>query len=444
MKQHDLGGLVRNLMTGLVCFLWFFALPVFAFEKSEASGHQGKPEADIPFDEIRVFADIFARIKRDYIESVEGKVLMENAIHGMLARLDPHSAYLSVDEYKELHEGTTGKFGGLGIEVGLEDGFVKVISPIDDTPAQRAGVKAGDIIIRLDDKPIKGIGLSEAVKLMRGKPGDPIVLTIVREGNENPLQIKIVRAIIKVTSVKSRVLEPGYHYLRITQFQSHTAELLRKAIERLRKESKESVKGVVLDLRNNPGGLLNSAVSVSDIFLEDGLIVYTEGRSKDSASRFHARPGDMIDGVPLVVMVDGGSASASEIVAGALQDNKRAIILGEKTFGKGSVQTVLPMSNGDGIKLTTAHYFTPLGRSIQAEGIVPDVELGSLSVIRDTDEGFPQVKESQLSGHLKNKFTDKRKQGVVRGGSLAEKDYPLFEALNLLKSLVIVNSRLER
>jgi len=447
MKQDYLNRAVRKFTAGLICLSVASISPLFAYEDiaNQKSDGEEKSKVTIPFDEIRVFADIFSRVKKDYVEPVEDKALMESAIRGMLSGLDPHSTYLNDEEYKDLHEGTTGEFGGLGIEVGLEDGFVKVIAPIDDTPAQRAGVKAGDIIIRLDDKSVKGISLNEAVKLMRGKPGDPIVLTIVREGEEKPLKIEIVRAVIKVTSVKSRVLDPGYYYLRITQFQSHTAELLRKAIERLRKESKGPVKGVVLDLRNNPGGVLNGAVSVSDIFLEDGLIVYTEGRTQDSASRFHAKPGDMIDGVPLVVIVNGGSASASEIVAGALQDHKRAIILGEKTFGKGSVQTILPMNNGDAIKLTTARYFTPSGRSIQAKGIVPDIELHSLKVARNTDKEFLQVKESQLSGHLKNnKSADKKKsEEKDRKLSLAEKDYPLFEALNLLKSLVIINSRLK-
>jgi carboxyl-terminal processing protease len=435
---------------GVILSATFFCIAVFSSaityaEEEIPETEKTEPEkADIPFDEIRTFADIFSRVKKSYVETVDDKKLMKSAIRGMLAGLDPHSNYLDADEYKDLHEGTTGQFGGLGIEVGIEDGFVKVIAPIDDTPAQRAGVKAGDIIIRLDDKSVKGIGLDEAVKMMRGKPGDPIVLTIVREGEEKPLKIKIVRAVIKVKSVKSRVLEPGYHYLRITQFQSHTAELLRKAIERLRSESKGPLKGVILDLRNNPGGVLNGAVSVSDIFLEDGLIVYTEGRTEDSASRFHAKPGDMIDGVPLVVIVNGGSASASEIVAGALQDHKRAIILGEKTFGKGSVQTILPMNNGDAIKLTTARYYTPSGRSIQAKGITPDIELHSLRVARNTDKDFLQVKESQLTGHLKSDGSEEKKKqkAADEGTELAETDYPLFEALNLLKSLVIINSRL--
>ena len=444
MRQYRFNKVMQVFVWSILCWIMALSAPSYAFEELAEPATEEESKASIPFDEIRVFADIFARVKKDYVESVEDKKLMKSAIRGMLSGLDPHSTYLDKDEYKELHEGTTGEFGGLGIEVGLEDGFVKVIAPIDDTPAQRAGVQAGDVIIRLDDKSVKGIGLDEAVKLMRGKPGEPIVLTIVREGVEKPLKIEIVRAIIKVTSVKSRILDPGYFYLRITQFQSHTAELLRAAIERLRKDSKEAVKGVVLDLRNNPGGVLNGAISVTDVFLEEGLIVYTEGRTKDSSTKFHAKPGDMIGGVPLVVIVNGGSASASEIVAGALQDHKRAIILGEKTFGKGSVQTILPMNNGDAIKLTTARYYTPSGRSIQAKGIVPDIGLHSLSVTRDTDKEFLQVKESQLSGHLKSDI----KQEVKKSGAedkkapLAETDYPLFEALNLLKSLAIINSRL--
>jgi len=403
-------------------------------------------ELTIPFDEVRTFADIFARVKKDYVEPVEDKALMKSAIRGMLSGLDPHSTYLDADEYKDLHEGTTGEFGGLGIEVGLEDGFVKVIAPIDDTPAERAGVKSGDVIIRLDDKPVKGMSLDEAVNLMRGKPGDPIVLTIVREGEEKPLKITIVRAIIKVKSVKARILEPGYYYLRVTQFQSHTAELLRDAIADLRKENPESIKGAVLDLRNNPGGVLSGAVSVSDIFLQEGLIVYTEGRSSDSASKYHAKPGDMIEGAPMVVLVNGGSASASEIVAGALQDHKRAIIVGEKTFGKGSVQTILPMTNGDAIKLTTARYYTPSGNSIQAKGIKPDIELQSLSISRSKSEELLRVNESQLSGHLKNTEDSKaeKEASPKSQGSLAESDYHLFEALNLLKSLVIINSRMSK
>ena len=417
--------------------------PIYASEDSDADSRPVTDDIEVPFDQIRTFADVFARVKKDYVEDIDDSKLMENAIQGMLSGLDPHSAYLGKAEYKNLHEGTVGEFGGLGIEIGEEGGFIKVIAPIDDTPAYRAGIKAGDVIIRLDGKSLKGTGLSEAVKLMRGKPGEPVTLTITREGQEQPLNITIVRDIITIKSVKSRILEPGYLYLRITQFQSHTAELLRKAISRFKEENPSGINGVVLDLRNNPGGVLNSAVNVSDAFLEEGLIVYTEGRDTGSTSDFRAKPGDLIDGAPMVVLVNGGSASASEIVAGALQDQGRAIILGEKTFGKGSVQTILPMSNGDAVKLTTARYYTPAGRSIQALGIEPDIKTRNLSLKRDTDEDFSRVTESQLSRHLKNA----EQQPTDTPGTentdqpLAERDYPLYEALNLLRSLAIINSR---
>ena len=435
--------LYRNTLLAL---LLLPAATVHAVENEEdtpADKAESAP-ASIPFDEIRTFSDIFARIKQDYVESVDDKKLMKSAIRGMLSGLDPHSAYLDKKEYLDLHEGATGEFGGLGIEVGLEDGFVKVISPIDDTPAQRAGIRAGDVVIRLDDKSVKGMSLDEAVKLMRGKPGEPIKITIVREGEEKPLKFDIVRAVIQVKSVKSRTLEPGFIYLRITLFQTRTANSLESAIERLTKDN-EALEGVVLDLRNNPGGVLSGAIDVADLFLEEGLIVYTKGRGKGAESKFIARPGDMVNGVPIVILVNGGSASASEIVAGALQDHKRAIVLGEKTFGKGSVQTILPMNNGDAIKLTTARYYTPLGRSIQAKGIQPDIELHSLKLAK-AHTGLNPIKESQLSRHLKNDQLEDEDTRIAKTinkkkASLAETDFPLYEALNLLKSLAIVGHR---
>ena len=414
---------------------------------AEAAG-----EMTVPFAEIRLFAEVFARVKRDYVEPVDDKLLMENAIRGLLSGLDPHSDYLSRQEYKDTHEDTAGEFGGLGIEVGLEDGFVRVIAPIDDTPADKAGVRAGDIIIRLDGKSIQGLDLDESVGMMRGEPGAPIVLTIVREGEERPIEITVVRDIIKVRSVRARTLQPGYVYLRVTQFQSHTARLLRDAVERLGRDNPGGVKGAVLDLRNNPGGSLDSAVEVSDAFLQEGLIVYTQGRTADSETRFHARPGDIIDGAPLVAIVNGGSASASEIVAGALQDHGRAVILGEKTFGKGSVQVILPMSNGEAIKLTTARYYTPSGRSIQALGVAPDIDTRNLALRRDSATALPPITESRLSGHLENATEGEaddaadaeaaRARAVAENRSLAETDYPLYEALNLLKSLTIAQSRM--
>lgn len=405
-------------------------------------------KAVLPVEELRTFSDVFGRIKNDYVVEVDDKELLEHAIRGMLNGLDPHSAYLDADQFKELQVGTTGQFGGLGIEVGMENGFVKVIAPIDDTPAQRAGVEAGDLVIRLDDTPVKGMTLGEAVKIMRGKPGTDIVLTIVRDGLDKPLKLRITRDIIRVKSVKSRILEPGFGYLRISQFQSKTADNLIEAINKLKQESDEPLQGLVLDLRNNPGGVLNGAVAVSDAFLEKGLIVYTEGRIADSKLRFNATPNDVLDGAPLVVLVNQGSASASEIVAGALQDHKRAIIMGSQTFGKGSVQTILPLSGGTALKLTTARYFTPSGRSIQAEGITPDIELESFKVSQ-VERTLEPLKEADLSRHLSNgneksdgeqpDNDDKEKPD----DSLAQTDYPLYEALNLLKGLVILQSRLQ-
>lgn len=397
----------------------------------------------LPLDELRNFTEVFARIKKDYVEEVSDKTLLENAIRGMLSGLDPHSSYLDPENFKELQVGTRGEFGGLGIEVGMEDGFVKVISPIDDTPAMRAGVKAGDLVIRLDEKPVKGLTLHQAVKIMRGKIGTNIVLTIIREGAQKPLKITITRDIIKVRSVRSRTLDGGFGYVRISQFQTRTGDNLAEAIEALKKENDGKLKGMVLDLRNNPGGVLNAAVEVSDAFLESGLIVYTEGRITDSAMKFNATPHRLLDDAPLVILVNGGSASASEIVAGALQDHKRAVILGTRTFGKGSVQTILPLNDKTALKLTTARYFTPSGRSIQAEGIIPDIVLEPVKVTKLEGLG-ERVKEADLAGHLENGNDDKKPDGKKDDKeklSLAQTDYQLYEALNILKGLDILKGR---
>ena len=406
-----------------------------------------REKASLPVKELRTFSDVFGRIKNDYVEDVDDKELLESAIRGMLSGLDPHSAYLDQEQFKELQVGTSGQFGGLGIEVGMEDGFVKVIAPIDDTPAQRAGIKAGDLIIRLDDTPVKGLTLGDAVKVMRGKPGTSIELTIVREGLDKPLKVEIVRDTIKVKSVKSRILEDGYAYLRISQFQSKTADYVDDAVAKLRKENKGELKGMILDLRNNPGGVLNGAVAVSDAFLSKGMIVYTEGRVADSKLRFNATPDDLLDGAPIVVLVNQGSASASEIVAGALQDHKRAIIMGNQTFGKGSVQTILPLTNGTAVKLTTARYYTPSGRSIQAEGITPDIELDKVHV-ETVESSIDPLKEADLSHHLKNGKSGKKNgnksesEDEEETESLAQSDYQLYEALNLLKGLHILREHM--
>ncbi len=415
-----------------------------------AEREQHLPE--LPLKELRTFTEIFTRIKEDYVEEVSDEQLLKYAIKGMLSNLDPHSAYLDEEEFKELKVGTSGEFGGLGIEVNMEDGFVKVVAPIDDTPAYRAGIKAGDLIVRLDDEPVKGMTLMEAVKIMRGKPGTDIVLTVMREGADKPLKITITRDIIQVKSVKSRLLEADYGYVRISQFQNHTTEDLRQALINLQKENQNALKGLVLDLRNNPGGVLNAAVGVADTFLRRGLIVYTEGRIKDSQLSFKAKPKDYLNNAPIVVLVNGGSASASEIVAGALQDHRRAVIMGSKTFGKGSVQTIQPISQQSALKITTARYFTPEGRSIQAEGIVPDILLNRVEIASvEIPEDSMLVTEANLRGHLsngkKNKDTDAGEDDTLKKAEkekevpLAQSDYALYEALNLLKGLSIIGSR---
>ena len=413
----------------------------------------------LPLAQLKQFSEVYARIKKDYVEEVDDKKLITDAISGMLTGLDPHSAYLDEEAFTELRVGTSGEFGGLGIEVGLENGFVKVISPIDDTPAQKAGLKAGDLIIRLNDKSVKGITLNDAVKIMRGKPGEPIDLLIVRDGVSQPLKITIVRAIIKVKSVKQRMLEPNYGYLRISSFQSKTTSGVKAAVAKLVEENKGKLNGLVLDLRNNPGGVLTGAVGVSDAFLTKGNIVYTEGRVSDALMRYDATPDDLIDGAPLVVLINQGSASASEIVAGALQDHKRALIVGEKSFGKGSVQTVLPLDAKTAVKLTTARYFTPSGRSIQAKGIDPDIPIEPLELKADDskkEDKINPLSEADLTGHLSNPEGDERKpteqflksealeekndsdaksENNKKSKELAREDYLLFEALNVLKSM---------
>lgn len=370
----------------------------------------------LPLEELRTFSEVFGRIKSDYVEPVADKKLIKEAITGMVAGLDPHSAYLDQEAYKDLQAGTQGEFGGLGIEVTMEDGLVKVVSPIDDTPAAKAGIKPGDFIIKLDDAAVKGMTLNDAVKRMRGKPDTRIVLTVLRKGEAKPLVLTLTRAVIKMKSVKLKELEPGYATVRVSQFQEHTGEDLAAAVEQFYKDNHDQPKGLVLDLRNDPGGLLNAAVGVSSIFLKPGaLVVYTEGRVPDAQMRLTASPDNYLRGpgdtdyvaalpaqikqIPLVVLVNGGSASASEIVAGALQDHHRATVMGTQTFGKGSVQTILPLSNNTALKLTTARYFTPSGRSIQAKGIVPDVVL---SENEDGVEPLLGIREADLEGHLSN------------------------------------------
>ena len=395
-----------------------------------------EPDETLPLERLRTFTEVYERIQRDYVEDVDPETLIDNAIQGMLQGLDPHSTYLDRSDYQQLQEGTRGEFGGLGIEVGMEDGFVEVIAPIDGTPADAAGIRPGDLIIRIDGQSVKGLDLQEAVERMRGEPGTEIVLGILRDGAEAPIEVTIERAIIRVESVRARLLEPGFGYLRISQFQSRTGDDVLDAIEGLVADAgPDGLSGLVLDLRNNPGGVLDAAVEVADAFLASGVIVTTDGRAERAASRFVATPNDALGGVPLVVLVNAGSASAAEIVAGALQDHRRGVVMGEPTFGKGSVQTILPLRDGNAVKLTTARYFTPEGRSIQAEGITPDVRIANLEVTAGAVSD--RLRESDLPRHLRG---DEAPASEETGDepALAERDYALAEALNLLKGLTIL------
>ena len=460
-KLQQAGLVLFGLIAGIFISLNFSAIA------------QKDAVAPLPIEELRTFADVFNAIKTGYVEPVEDKKLITQAVSGMLTGLDPHSQYLDADAFRDLQVNTHGEFGGLGIEVGMEDGFVKVVSPIEDTPAYRAGIKAGDLIVKLDDTPVKGMTLSDAVKRMRGKPKTQITLTIARKGENKPIVVTITREVIKVQSVKSKVIEPGYAYVRLTQFQEDTAN---KLVEHLNKLYKQGpVKGLVLDLRNDPGGLLHGAVGVSAAFLPPkALVTSTDGRVEDAKRKYLASPEDYLRGsrtdflkdlpagiktVPMVVLVNAGSASASEIVAGALQDHKRAVIMGTQTFGKGSVQTILPLTGNTAIKLTTARYYTPSGRSIQAKGIVPDI------VVEETVNGSssPRLREADLDRHLEN---DKEKEPAPaakpqtkapakgkpakdeseeeekpRFEIASKDDYQLNQAMNLLKGLQIMQSK---
>ncbi len=423
---------------------------LFVLGLSPAFTKEEPVQRDIPYDTLRTFTEVFARIKTNYVEQVDDDTLLENAIRGMLSGLDPHSAYLDPSEFTDLQENTSGEFGGLGIEVTMENGFVKVVAPIDDTPAERAGIQSGDLIIRLGDRPVKGLSLNEAVKLMRGKPGTQIELTIVREGVDGPFKVALERDVIHVKSVRSELLEENFAYIRLSNFQVKTGADLLETIEKLKKQNKSALKGLILDLRNNPGGVLSAAVDVADAFLDSGLIVYTKGRTESAGLKYNATPGDVLNGTPIVVLVNSGSASASEIVAGAIQDHVRGIVMGSATFGKGSVQTILELNNRSAVKLTTARYYTPKGRSIQAEGIEPDIKIkrARVELLEKADEVSP-LKESNLAGHLSStdesdsgsKGNNKNLEQKSPPKNLASRDYELFEALNLLKGLNILQSR---
>lgn len=392
-------------------------------------------QSTVPLDELRTFTEVFHQIRSQYVSEVTDKQLLQYAIEGMLSNLDPHSAWLNKEDFQSLQEHTNGEFGGVGIEVAQENGLLRVITPIDDTPAQRAGVKAGDIIIRINEINLKGLSLNESVDHMRGPLGSTVTLTIMRDDEKKPLEFKLKREVIKIQSVKSRLINQEYGYLRIAQFQNNTATDAKQHLKDLTASTKQGLQGLILDLRNNPGGVLGGAIQLSDLFLKEGLIVYTEGRSSETREEYQATGKGEYTQLPLVILINGGSASASEIVAGALQDHRRALIVGTNSFGKGSVQTILPINEDKAIKLTTALYYTPLGRSIQAEGIVPDIIAASGTVTKT--QRTLEISEANLARHIDNKKSAKKAKDVIKNDSDEEmqKDYQLYEAYNLLKAM---------
>jgi carboxyl-terminal processing protease len=407
--------------------------------------HRGSEAAGNDYESIELFTDVLAIVKKSYVEEVDTKKLIYGAINGMLASLDPHSSFMPPETYKEMKIETKGTFGGLGIEISIKDGILTVISPIEDTPAYRAGIKAGDQILKIDDKFTKDLTVMDAVKRMRGTKGTKVTLTIMRDGFERPKDFPLVRDIIQVKSVKFKTLDDGYGYVRIAQFQEKTADDLQKALESLKEANKGKLSGLVLDLRNDPGGLLDQAVRVAEFFLDEGkLIVYTEGREKDSQMRFTSRKGDKQPNYPIVVLINSGSASASEIVAGALQDHKRAVVMGVQSFGKGSVQTILPLSDNSGLRLTTARYYTPSGRSIQAKGITPDIVVEKIELAATTEKkDAMHLREKDLENHFEN---DKKEPVTEKTDSLplyktdeqVKNDYQILRALDLLKGWEIL------
>lgn len=440
----------RPTLTSAMCAALLCAPYSSAQDAADSSAPRAQPPAaagqmPLPMEEVRIFAQVLNEVREAYVEPIDDKTLLENAIKGMLAGIDPHSSYLAEQDFADLRETTTGEFGGLGVEVGIENGLIKIIAPMDDSPAARAGIQAGDLIIKLDDTPAQEVTLGDTTELLRGEPGTKLRLTIVRDGVNEPFEVTVTREIIKARSIRTRELEPGYGYIRISQFSANSGTEVVEALGKMQGEA-NAMKGMVLDLRNNPGGVLQAAVGVVDAFVTSGLIVYTEGRIANSSMRFEATADDPSHGVPLVVLINGGSASASEIVAGALQDLKRAVIMGTRSFGKGSVQTVLPLTNDRAIKLTTSLYFTPSGRSIQATGISPDimVDRGQVTRIADSAAAY---REEDLTGHLANgndapptPAPAATPQPVVSAEDVLVQDYQLNEALNLLKGINVLKA----
>jgi carboxyl-terminal processing protease len=402
----------------------------------QSPDEQSTQEERLPLRELRLFTQVFEQIRRGYVEEVKDTELLENAIAGLLLELDPHSVYLNQTDYEELQESATGEYGGLGLQVGSERGMIKVIAPIDGSPAAKAGIEAGDFIVEVDGTPVRGMAVQKAIDKLRGEKGTSIKLTLFREGEDGPLDITVVRGTIQISSVRSRIIEPGYGYVRVSQFQVSSGKDFKKELLSL-KEKQPALKGLIIDLRNNPGGLVPASVEIADAVLDGGTVVYTEGRLPSANISFDAKSGDLLQGTPIVVLINGGSASASEIVAGALQDHQRAAIIGTQSFGKGSVQTVIPLGDGRAVKLTTARYFTPNGRSIQAEGIVPDiiVEPAEIRLYKKRK----QVREADLEGHLEQ-AESKNKKSENRDEEITD-DNQLYEALNVLKGFQLLGKK---
>jgi carboxyl-terminal processing protease len=445
--------LIRLRLAMLAMYAIALTLPLTAFtaelENAESSPNN-VPSKSVPLEDVQRFSNAIGEIKKYYVKPTDDKELFDNAIRGMLSGLDPHSSYLNEEEFKELQTSTSGEFGGLGLEVTMEDGVVKVVTPLVDTPAFKAGIKSGDYIIKLGKDPVQGLSLKDAVNLMRGKAGSTIQLTVLRKGVNKALTFDLIREVIQIKSVQSRLLSPGYAYIRLTQFQALTGKDMLQAIDRLKQQSGGKLKGLILDLRNNPGGLLDSAIQVSDAFLgkdksgKPETIVSTKGRLPGSDFTALAKGIDVLNNAPMVVLINNGSASAAEIVAGALKDNKRAVVVGTTSFGKGSVQTVLPLDSKTGIKLTTALYYTPSGTSIQAKGIIPDIVVNELEIPKDAgtkNNDKTGFSEADLNGHLINKSDSEKTAGKAtdKPEDLLHNDYQLYAALTVLEGMALNN-----
>ncbi len=428
-------GLLFKSALALLTLVCFSLSSVVQADKNKKSSD----ESQLPLEELRTFTRVYDHVRNSYVREVSDTQLLEYAIKGMIAELDPHSAYLDKEAFAELQATTSGEFGGVGLEVGLDEGFIKVITPLDGSPSQKAGIKPGDIVVRLDDQSMKGKTLSDAARIMRGPKDTPIKISVQRKGTDETLEILVIRDLIHVQSVSIKPLAEHYLYIRIAQFQVNTGK---DFVARLRDSFKQypKTKGLILDLRNNPGGVLQASIEVADAFLNDGLVAYTQGRTDNSNINYNTTPGDIAAGLPLVVLINSGSASASEVVAGALQDQKRAVIMGTRSFGKGSVQTVIPISEDRAVKLTTALYYTPNGRSIQAKGIEPDVRLEANNAAVDNKMA---TSEADLSGHIPNKNSKQTSAGepetVVADDIL--KDSQVLDAVNLLKGLHILGKQ---